>query len=112
MRVKVKMGGKKDGTITALFMEVCANTGPFGNHCLTVPMNSCSKTLPLFAVDNMAYDLKVFLHQHAARRRVSGLRYAEGHLRHHDGDGGAGGQAGRGLPHDGGKEPRQRGLYA
>ena len=60
MRVKVKMGGKKDGTITALFMEVCANTGPFGNHCLTVPMNSCSKTLPLFAVDNMAYDLKVF----------------------------------------------------
>ena len=51
----------------------------------------------------MAYDLKVFLHQHAARRRVSGLRYAEGHLWHHDGDGGAGGQAGRGLPHDGGK---------
>ena len=28
MRVKVKMGGKKDGTITALFMEVCANTVP------------------------------------------------------------------------------------
>ena len=45
MRVKVKMGGKKDGTITAIFMEVCANTGPFGNHCLTVPMNSCSKVL-------------------------------------------------------------------
>lgn len=60
MRVRVKMGGKKDGTITAIFMEVCANTGPFGNHCLTVPMNSCSKTLPLFKVDNMAYDLKVF----------------------------------------------------
>ena len=60
MRARVKMGGKKDGTITAIFMEVCANTGPFGNHCLTVPMNSCSKTLPLFKVDNMAYDLKVF----------------------------------------------------
>ena len=55
-----KMGGKKDGTITALFMEVCANTGPYGNHCLTVPMNSCSKTMPLFKVDNMAYDLKVY----------------------------------------------------
>ncbi|MBQ6427563.1 MAG: molybdopterin-dependent oxidoreductase, partial [Oscillospiraceae bacterium] len=26
MRVRVKMGGKKDGTITAIFMEVCANT--------------------------------------------------------------------------------------
>ena len=60
MRCRVKMGGKKDGTITAIFMEVCANTGPFGNHCLTVPMNSCSKTLPLFSVDNMGYDLKVF----------------------------------------------------
>ncbi len=60
MRVRVKMGGKKDGTITAIFLEVCANTGPFGNHCLTVPMNSCSKTLPLFKVDNMGYDLKVF----------------------------------------------------
>ena len=60
MRVHVKMGGKKDGTITALFMEVCANTGPYGNHCLTVPMNSCSKTMPLFKVDNMAYDLKVY----------------------------------------------------
>ena len=60
MRARVKMGGKKDGTITAIYMEVCANTGPYGNHCLTVPMNSCSKTLPLFKVDNMAYDLKVF----------------------------------------------------
>ncbi len=60
MRCRVKMGGKKDGTITAIFMEVCANTGPYGNHCLTVPMNSCSKTLPLFKVDNMKYDLKVF----------------------------------------------------
>ena len=60
MRVRVKIGGKKDGSITAIFMEVCANTGPYGNHALTVPMNSCSKTLPLFKVDNMGYDLKVF----------------------------------------------------
>lgn len=60
MRVHVKMGGKKDGTINAIFMEVKANTGPYGNHALTVPMNSCSKTLPLFKVDNMAYDLEVY----------------------------------------------------
>ncbi|MCR5761121.1 MAG: molybdopterin-dependent oxidoreductase Mo/Fe-S-binding subunit [Sphaerochaetaceae bacterium] len=60
MRVHVKMSGKKDGTITGIFMEVCANTGPYGNHCLTVPMNSCSKTLPLFKCDNMYYDLKVY----------------------------------------------------
>lgn len=60
MRVHVKMAGKKDGTITAIYMEVRANTGPYGNHCLTVPMNSCSKTLPLFKVDNMKYDLEVY----------------------------------------------------
>lgn len=60
MRVHVKMSGNKDGKITGIFMEVCANTGPYGNHCLTVPMNSCSKTLPLFKCDNMRYDLKVY----------------------------------------------------
>lgn len=60
MRVYVKMAGKKDGKITAIYLEVKANTGPYGNHCLTVPMNSCSKTLPLFAVDNMKYDLEIY----------------------------------------------------
>ncbi len=57
MRVRVKMGGRKDGTITAIYMDVRANTGPYGNHCLTVPMNASSKTLPIFRVDNMYYDL-------------------------------------------------------
>lgn len=60
MRVHVKMAGKKDGTITGIYMEVRANTGPYGNHALTVPMNSCSKTLPLFKCPNMKYDLKVY----------------------------------------------------
>ncbi len=57
MRVTVKMGAKKDGTITAIYMDVRANTGPYGNHCLTVPMNACSKTLPLMKVDNMKFDV-------------------------------------------------------
>ena len=57
MRCHVKMAGTKDGRLTGIFMEVRANTGPYGNHCLTVPMNSCSKTLPLFKCPNMAYDL-------------------------------------------------------
>jgi len=60
MRVHVKMSGRKDGTVTGIYMEVRANTGPYGNHCLTVPMNSCSKTLPLFKCPNMKYDLKVY----------------------------------------------------
>lgn len=57
MRVTVKMGGKKDGSITAVYMDVRANTGPYGNHCLTVPMNACSKTLPLLKCDNMKFDV-------------------------------------------------------
>ncbi len=57
MRVTVKMGAKKDGTITAVYMDVRANTGPYGNHCLTVPMNACSKTLPLLKCDNMKFDV-------------------------------------------------------
>lgn len=60
MKMRLKMGGKKDGTITAIYMDVRANTGPFGNHCLTVPMNASSKTLPLFAVANMYYDLTTY----------------------------------------------------
>lgn len=60
MRLTVKMGAKKDGTITAIAMDVRANTGPYGNHCLTVPMNASSKTLPLFKVANMHYDLTTY----------------------------------------------------
>ncbi|MDD4010736.1 MAG: molybdopterin-dependent oxidoreductase Mo/Fe-S-binding subunit [Sphaerochaetaceae bacterium] len=60
MRVTVKMGARKDGRITAIQMDVRANTGPYGNHCLTVPMNACSKTLPLFKVDNMKFDVTTY----------------------------------------------------
>ena len=60
MRMTVKMGAKKDGTLTAVYMDVRANTGPYGNHCLTVPMNACSKTLPLLKCDNMKFDVTTY----------------------------------------------------
>ncbi len=60
MRVTVKMGAKKDGTITGVYMDVRANTGPYGNHCLTVPMNACSKTLPLLKCPNMKFDVTTY----------------------------------------------------
>lgn len=59
-KMRVKIGGKKDGTITAIYMDVLANTGPYGAHCLTVPMNACSKTMPLFDVENMEFDVKTY----------------------------------------------------
>lgn len=60
MRINVKIGGKKDGTITAIYMNIMANTGCWGNHCLTVPMNAASKTLTMFKVANMYYDLNTY----------------------------------------------------
>ncbi|MGM0431710.1 MAG: molybdopterin-dependent oxidoreductase Mo/Fe-S-binding subunit [Spirochaetota bacterium] len=60
MNIRVKLGAKRDGRLTAMYMDLKANTGPFGNHCLTVPMNGCSKSLPLFLSDNIAFDVNVF----------------------------------------------------
>ncbi|MFA5698269.1 MAG: molybdopterin-dependent oxidoreductase Mo/Fe-S-binding subunit [Sphaerochaeta sp.] len=60
MRITVKLGAKKDGTLTGVYMDVRANTGPYGNHCLTVPMNACSKTLPLLKCDNMKFDVYTY----------------------------------------------------
>lgn len=60
MKIKVKLGGKKDGSITAIDMLVEANTGCYGQHCLTVPMNACSKVLPLLKVDNMRFDVVTY----------------------------------------------------
>ncbi len=60
MKITVKIGAKKDGTFTAMYMDLKANNGPYGNHCLTVPMNGCSKSLPLYLSDNIAFDVNVF----------------------------------------------------
>ncbi|MDY0371519.1 MAG: molybdopterin-dependent oxidoreductase Mo/Fe-S-binding subunit [Sphaerochaetaceae bacterium] len=60
MRITVKMGANKEGKLTAIYMDVRANTGPYGNHCLTVPMNACSKTLPLLNCPNMKFDVTTY----------------------------------------------------
>jgi putative selenate reductase molybdopterin-binding subunit len=57
MRVRVRLGAKRDGRLTAIHMDLHANTGPYGSHCLTVPMNACSKSLPLFLCDNVRFDV-------------------------------------------------------
>ncbi len=60
MKIKVTLGAKRDGRLTAVQMEVRANTGPYGAHCLTVPMNSCSKSLPLLLCDNVRFEVKSY----------------------------------------------------
>ncbi len=59
-RITVKLGAKKDGTLTAMHYKAEADTGAYGNHCLTVPMNSASKALPLFMCDNIGFDLRAY----------------------------------------------------
>ena len=60
MKIRVKLGAKQDGTLTAITMDLKANTGPYGAHALTVPMNACSKSLPLFLCDNVRFDVTVY----------------------------------------------------
>ncbi len=56
MRVRVKLGAKKDGRLTAIEMEVTSNTGAYGSHSLTVLSNVGSKTLPLYnKVENIHF---------------------------------------------------------
>lgn len=56
MRTKLKMGVKKDGTITALEMDALMNCGAYGTHALTVLSNAGAKVLPLFnKIKNMHF---------------------------------------------------------
>lgn len=55
MVVKIKMGAKKDGTITALSMRIISNTGAYGSHALTVLSNCGSKVLPLYHANNIEF---------------------------------------------------------
>lgn len=58
MEITVKLGAKRDGSLTAVLMRLDADTGPYGQHCLTVPMNAISKSLPLVLCDNMAFEVR------------------------------------------------------
>lgn len=48
MRIRVKLGAKKNGVLHAIEMEVLSNTGAYGTHSLTVLSNVGSKTLPIY----------------------------------------------------------------
>ncbi len=60
MKIRVKLGAKKNGKLTAVYMDLKANEGPYGAHALTVPMNACSKSLPLFLCDNFKFDVHAY----------------------------------------------------
>jgi putative selenate reductase molybdopterin-binding subunit len=60
MKIRVRLGAKRDGRLTAIEMQVRADTGAYGQHCLTVPMNACSKSLPLLLCDNVHFTVKTY----------------------------------------------------
>ncbi|HTP59909.1 MAG TPA: molybdopterin cofactor-binding domain-containing protein, partial [Spirochaetia bacterium] len=77
-RVTVKMGANKDGTLTAIAMSVDADTGAYGQHCLTVPMNACSKSLPLFRCPNMAWEVRAWYTNHVPSGAYQGYGAPQG----------------------------------
>lgn len=60
LTIKVKAGATKKGNLTAISINIKSDTGAYGTHCLTVPMNACSKTLPLFKCKNMRYNVSSY----------------------------------------------------
>ncbi|MDP3178100.1 MAG: molybdopterin-dependent oxidoreductase, partial [Spirochaetaceae bacterium] len=60
MEITVKLGAKRDGKLTAILMRLDADTGAYGQHCLTVPMNAISKSLPLLICDNARFEVKSY----------------------------------------------------
>jgi putative selenate reductase molybdopterin-binding subunit len=52
MRVQVKIGAKRDGTLTAMQMHVVSNTGAYGNHGGPVLHHACSEALSVYRCDN------------------------------------------------------------
>ncbi len=78
MRFTVKMGAKKDGRLTAIRMTGDADTGAFGNHALTVPMNACSKSLPLFRCDNVSFEVRAWYTNHVQSGAYQGYGAPQG----------------------------------
>ena len=58
MDIRVTLGAKRDGRLTAIKMDLNADTGPYGQHCLTVPMNAISKSLPLLVCGNAGFQVR------------------------------------------------------
>jgi len=56
MRVKVKVGARRDGTLTAIEMEVVSNTGAHGNHGPGVLFHGCNECVALYKCANKKID--------------------------------------------------------
>jgi len=56
MKVSVKVGAKRDGTLTAMQMHVVSNTGAYGNHSMPVLEHACSESISVYRCPNKKID--------------------------------------------------------
>ncbi len=77
-RLSVRMGARRDGTLTAIRLCIDADTGAYGNHCLTVPMNACSKSLPLFRCPNVSFEVRSWYTNHVPSGAYQGYGAPQG----------------------------------
>jgi putative selenate reductase molybdopterin-binding subunit len=56
MRITVKAGTRRDGTLTALQMHVLSNTGAYGNHGPAVLYHACGESIAVYGCANKKVD--------------------------------------------------------
>ena len=56
MRVRIKVGARRDGNLTAMQMHVVSNTGAYGNHSFTVLNHACGECFAVYRCDNKKID--------------------------------------------------------
>ncbi|MEU0740187.1 molybdopterin cofactor-binding domain-containing protein [Streptomyces sp. NPDC006134] len=55
-RVRVTLGARRDGTLTALRLRVIADTGAYGNHGTAVLQVACGESIALYRCPNITVD--------------------------------------------------------
>ncbi|HZT96285.1 MAG TPA: molybdopterin cofactor-binding domain-containing protein [Chloroflexota bacterium] len=55
----MRLGARRDGSLTGVHMKVLTNTGAYGTHALTVTGNTGSKPLPLYRSPNIRFDADI-----------------------------------------------------
>ena len=55
-RIRVRAGARRDGTLTALHLDVLSNTGAYGNHGPGVMFHGCGESLAVYRCDNKKVD--------------------------------------------------------
>jgi putative selenate reductase molybdopterin-binding subunit len=56
MRITVRLGARRDGTLTALQLRTVANTGAYGNHAGGVLLHSCNEAISMYRCPNKRVD--------------------------------------------------------